>query len=90
MGQAFTDTYLQLFESGSVSTGLNEGVITFAPDGKYLFFEGIGATNITDSFDRKYSLQELIDRDIKSPSPVSTDFYRIDAKINEDLRPNDQ
>ncbi len=64
-------------------------VPSIAADGKYLFFQGIAATSITDSLDRKFSLDELIDRDIKSPSKGSTDIYWIDAKIIEALRPKE-
>ena len=63
------------------------GAPSISPDGKYLFFQGIAATSITDSLDRKYSLEELIDRDIKSPSLGSTDIYWIDAKIIEVFGP---
>ncbi len=86
MGQAFPDTSLQLFAPGLVSTGLDEGVITSAPDGKYLYFQGIAATSITDSLDRKYTLEELIDLDVKSPQKGSTDIYWISTKIIEELR----
>jgi len=65
------------------------GAPSISSDGKYLFFQGIVATSITDSLDRKYSLEELIDRDIKSPSKGSTDIYWIDAKIIEELRPKE-
>jgi len=65
------------------------GAPSISPDGKYLFFQGIAAINITDSLDRKFSLDELITRDIKSPSKGSTDIYWIDAKIIEELRPRE-
>jgi len=63
------------------------GAPSISSDGKYLFFQGIAATNLTTSLDRNYSLEELIDRDIKSPSLGSTDFYWVDAKIIDGLRP---
>jgi hypothetical protein len=63
------------------------GAPSISPDGKYLFFQGIAATNLTTTLDRKYSLEELIDRDIKSPSLGSTDIYWISAKMIEELRP---
>lgn len=62
------------------------GAPSISPDGKYLFFQGIADVSFTDSLDRKYALQELIERDIKSPSKGSTDIYCIDAKIIEELR----
>jgi len=65
------------------------GAPSISPDGNYLFFQGIAAASITDSLDRKSSLDELIDRDIKSPSKGSTDIYWIDAKIIEELRPKE-
>ena len=65
------------------------GAPSISSDGKYLFFQGIVATGITDSLDRKSSLEELIDRDIKSPSMGSTDIYWIDAKIIDELKPKE-
>jgi hypothetical protein len=53
------------------------GAPSISSDGKYLFFQGISSTSIINTLDRKYSLEELIDRDI----------YWIDAKIIEELRP---
>jgi hypothetical protein len=63
------------------------GAPSISPDGKYLFFQGIAATSIIDSLDRKYSLEELIDLDVKSPQKGSTDIYWVSAKIMEELRP---
>jgi len=65
------------------------GAPSISFDGKYLFFQGLIATSITNSLDRKYSLKELIEKDIKSPSNGSTDIYWIDAKIIEELRPKE-
>jgi len=62
------------------------GASSISPDGKYLFFQGIAATVLTDSLDRKYSLQELVNRDIKSPSKGSTDIYWVDARVIEKLK----
>ncbi len=63
------------------------GAASISPDGKQLFFQGIAATGITDALDRKYSLQELIDRELSGSANGSSDIYWIDAKIIEELRP---
>jgi hypothetical protein len=64
------------------------GAPSISPGGKHLFFQGIAATSITYALDRKYSLQELIDREIRGAANGSSDIYWIDAKIIEELRPH--
>jgi len=62
------------------------GASSISSDGQYLFFQARVAPKVTDSLDRKYSLKELLDREIKSPSMGSADIYWIDAKFIEELR----
>ncbi|MBU1014744.1 MAG: hypothetical protein KKG99_17245 [Bacteroidetes bacterium] len=85
------NTWSDLINMGKeVNSVYCAGAPSISFDGKYLFFQGIVATTIIPSLDRKYSLQELIDIDIKNPSKGSTDIYWIDALIIEELRLKEQ
>lgn len=63
------------------------GAPSISSNSKYLFFQGIAATNITTSLDRKYSLEELINKEIRNHSNGCADIYWINSKIIEELRP---
>lgn len=62
------------------------GAPSISFDGKYLFFQARIAAKETYSLDRKFSLSEMIDKEIKNPSNGSADIYWIDAKIIEKLK----
>lgn len=62
------------------------GGASVSADGKYIFFQGIPAAKLTDSLDRIYTLEELVERDVKRPSLGSIDIYWINANIIAGLK----
>ena len=66
------------------------GASSFSPDGKYLFFQGRVPAKETPALEKKHSLKELLNREIKNLANGSSDIYWIDAKIIEGLKPKEQ
>jgi len=66
-----------------------EGASSFSPDGKYLFFQARIPAKETLALERKHSLKELLDREIKNLANGSSDIYWIDAKIIDALKPGE-
>lgn len=61
------------------------------PDGKYLFFASnrrfkLSRSKTTMTFEAKI---KLLDRELNSPGNGHSDFYWVDAKIIEELKPED-
>ena len=63
------------------------GVPSISSNGKYLFFQMRTQARETFSLEKKYSLGELIDKEIRNASNGSADIYCIDAAIIEELKP---
>jgi len=64
------------------------GSVSFSPDGKYLFLQGVTPLNNTLSRDRKYSLRELIELDLNNTNG-SSDIYWIGTDFIDTLKPKD-
>jgi hypothetical protein len=65
------------------------GASSFSTDGKYLFFQAmVPAKNIL-VLERKKSLPEMLEKEIRNPANGSADIYWIDAEIIEELRPKE-
>ena len=73
-----------------VNSLICSGATSFSTDGKFLFFQARAPFKLTYELDRKYSLKEMLDVELRSPGKGSSDIYRIDAKIIEELRPKEK
>jgi len=62
---------------------------SISADGKYIFFQAWTAPTITWARDRKLSLRELIDSDVRDANGYTFDVYWIESKIIEALRPKE-
>jgi len=63
------------------------GASSFSADGKHFFFQARVPTKNTLALERKNSLKELLDNEIRNPAKGSADIYWIDAEIIEALKP---
>jgi hypothetical protein len=62
--------------------------VSFSPDGKYLFIQGITPLKNTLARDRRYSLRELIELDLTGTNG-SSDIYWIGADFIDALKPKE-
>jgi len=70
-----------------VNSVMCAGAASFSPEGNYFFFQArVPAKNIL-ALERKQSLQELLEKEIRNPANGSADIYWIDAKIIKALKP---
>lgn len=63
------------------------GASSFSADGKYLFFQAMVPAKNTLALERKKSLPEMLEKEIRNPANGSADIYWIDAEIIEALKP---
>ncbi len=64
------------------------GSVSFSPDGKYLFIQGITPLKNILSRDRTYSLRELIELDLNNTNG-SSDIYWIGTDFIDTLKPKE-
>lgn len=72
-----------------VNSALCLGTPSLSADGQFLFFQVIVPETVTRTLDRRYSLPELIDRQIRFPAANCSDMYGIRTTIIDELRPAD-
>jgi hypothetical protein len=72
-----------------INSILCAGASSFSADGKYFFFQARVPAKNTLALERKNSLKELLDNEIRNPAKGSADIYWIDARIIKALRPGE-
>lgn len=66
------------------------GTTSFSADGKQLFFDGVIIPEPLKALDRRHSLKEMQQDELRDPGKGSCDIYWIDAGFIEALRPKKQ
>ncbi len=73
---------------GKVNSAFCLGTPSLSCDGKYFFFQVVEPETVTPALERKHSLKELIERQIRFPAANCSDLYWIDTTIIEEIRSN--
>jgi hypothetical protein len=82
------DQWSELINLGKeINSIICAGASSFSADGKYLFFQAKVPAKNTLALERKESLPEMLEKEIRNPANGSADIYWIDAKIIEGLKP---
>ncbi|MFH1196490.1 MAG: hypothetical protein V1720_12375 [bacterium] len=70
-----------------VNSALCWGIPSISCDGKYFFFQVINPGRETSELDRRYTLKDLIEKQIHYPAANCTDINWINAEFIKELRP---